>query len=633
MSPPTQLVLLPGTRQTALGPLPSFVKPVSDSPEPDLQRAIKAVLNAKKVAVVVGAGISTAANIPDFRSSTGLFASLKARFPHAKLTSGRDLFDVNAWKDPDTLSLHFGMLAELHKMCGAAQPTAFHQFLKRLDDDGRLSRVYTQNIDGLEEKAGLTYGIPGDDEIQSLSSLNNRSRPDPPTSPRKRNLKRKREESGSAQLPPTPRSTPPPSQSAHSEPSNSQSELDEPCSSQLSSVSTIIPSNCKSNCPATPRSKPKTRADSIADAPQASIPPRPTRAKPIDPFPRVIPLHGTLKNLSCLTCKHSVLMSDYIGELAEGEPILCPQCLSFDNARAISGFRTRGVGLLKSGVVLYGEEHNAGERVGAVTSRDLMRGRRPDLLIVAGTSLKVPGTKRLVKELSKVIKPPTRTGSDSGEEEDEQEEQESSSSKKPAPIHTIFLNNEFPAPCGFWKDTFDVWVKGNVDQFIQLVDEERKVQEELKVKKAQEKLERERKKEEKMKSQSTLSSSRASTVAESVVSDPTASSKPRATTTTTAKPKKLILKVAPQSDSSKPAQTKAKQSVAGFFKTGKATVASQPTVLVTKSNKNPTTIRISKPVPAPSALKSKPATQPPSTRKKPVTNNNTRGARRAAKSS
>jgi len=262
-----------------------------------------------------------------------------------------------------------------------------------------------------------------------------------------------------------------------------------------------------------------------------------------------------------------------------------------------------------------------------------MRGRRPDLLIVAGTSLKVPGTKRLVKELSKVIKPPTRTGSDSGEEEDEQEEQESSSSKKPAPIHTIFLNNEFPAPCGFWKDTFDVWVKGNVDQFIQLVDEERKVQEELKIKKAQEKLERERKKEEKMKSQSTLSSSRASTVAESVVPDPTASSKPRATTTTTAKPKKLILKVAPQSDSSKSAQPKAKQSVAGFFKTGKATVASQPTVLVTKSNKNPTTIRISKPVPAPSALKSKPATQPPSTRKKPVTNNNTRGARRAAKSS
>ncbi|OAV91892.1 hypothetical protein PTTG_27842 [Puccinia triticina 1-1 BBBD Race 1] len=234
MSTPTQLVVLPGTRPTALGPLPSFVKPVSDPPGPDLQRTIKAVLNAKRVAVVVGAGISTAANIPDFRSSTGLFASLKARFPNAKLTSGRDLFDVNAWKDPDTLSLHFGMLAELHKMCGAAQPTAFHQFLKRLDDDGKLSRVYTQNIDGLEEKAGLTYGIPGQDEIPNHSSSNtNRSRPEPPLTPGKRNLKRKRDENPEAQLPPTPRSTPPPSK-----------DLSQNLVNPRVSLTTLAPRNC-----------------------------------------------------------------------------------------------------------------------------------------------------------------------------------------------------------------------------------------------------------------------------------------------------------------------------------------------------------------------------------------------------
>lgn len=35
------------------------------------------------------------------------------------------------------------MLAELHAMCEQAEPTAFHEFLKRLDDDGKLSRVYT----------------------------------------------------------------------------------------------------------------------------------------------------------------------------------------------------------------------------------------------------------------------------------------------------------------------------------------------------------------------------------------------------------------------------------------------------------------------------------------------------------
>ncbi|KAI9624953.1 hypothetical protein H4Q26_016520 [Puccinia striiformis f. sp. tritici PST-130] len=552
-------VVLPGTRQTALGPIPSFVKPVSDTPEPDLQRAIKAVLNAKRVAVVVGAGISTSANIPDFRSSTGLFASLKARFPNAKLTSGRDLFDVNAWKDPDTLSLHFGMLAELHKMCGAAQPTAFHQFLKRLDDDGKLSRVYTQNIDGLEEKAGLTYGIPSQDEIQSHSSSANRSRPTPPLTPSKQNLKRKRDQSSSDQhLPPTPRSTPPPSQNTDPEPSHSQSELDETCSSsQLSTVSTIT---CKPNpTQALSQSKPKTRAASAAEAAEAPAPPRPTRAKPIDPFPRVIPLHGTLKNL-------------------RREPILCPQCQSFDHARAISGFRTRGVGLLKSGVVLYGEEHNAGDQVGAVTSRDLLRGRRPDLLIVAGTSLKVPGTKRLVKELSKVIKPLSKSSSSvSGEEEEEEE-----NPKKPR----RFTRS---------SSTMNSPLHGNVDQFIRLVDEERKAQEELKEKKAQEKLERERKKEEKIRRSSGTSlcpstlSSAPPIVTE--LSAPITSRSRASTTANTAKSKKLTAKADPKTTVTK--SVAAKPSVAGFFTTSKATVVSQPTAKITNS-KNPTKIKISK---------------------------------------
>jgi hypothetical protein len=55
------------------------------------------------------------------------------------------------------------MLAELHKMCGAAQPTAFHKFLKRLDDDGKLSRVYTSVLIILVNDPAtqsLTYLLP-----------------------------------------------------------------------------------------------------------------------------------------------------------------------------------------------------------------------------------------------------------------------------------------------------------------------------------------------------------------------------------------------------------------------------------------------------------------------------------------
>ncbi|KAG6371348.1 hypothetical protein JVT61DRAFT_9545 [Boletus reticuloceps] len=36
------------------------------------------------------------------------------------------------------------------------QPTLFHKLLKPLEDRGTLVRIYTQNIDGLESKAGVS---------------------------------------------------------------------------------------------------------------------------------------------------------------------------------------------------------------------------------------------------------------------------------------------------------------------------------------------------------------------------------------------------------------------------------------------------------------------------------------------
>lgn len=368
----------------------------------------------------------------------------------------------------------------------------------------------SQNIDGLEEKAGLTYGVP--DPTPS------RPRESRTLSSEARSRKRKRDQN---ELPPAPPSTPPVSVCGdhnledddknihqHSDRAqcvtcSSQSDLSgsEMCS-QASTASTLCPTQAHSSSsdkiPAA-LSQVKTRAAAMADAaraPSVAIQPRPVRPKPVDPFPRVIPLHGTLKHLTCSICKHSKLMSECIPALSAGELIHCSQCENFDAARTISGFRPRGVGVLKSGVVLYGEEHTEGELVGQVTSRDLMRGRRPDLLIVAGTTLKVPGTKRLVKELSKVIRPPSKEAHDSDEADDE--DRLCASSKKAQPIHTIFLNNEFPTPGGLWKDTFDVWIKGDLGKFIDMVSQERIHQEELKAKRALDKIERERRKEEKL---------------------------------------------------------------------------------------------------------------------------------------
>jgi len=136
---------------------------------------------------------------------------------------------------------------------------------------------------------------------------------------------------------------------------------------------------------------------------------------------------------------------------------------------------------LRPDVVLYGEEHRDGERVGEITRRDLM-GVRPDLLLVVGTSLKVPGTKRLVRELAKVIRP-TWIGGEEEEQEDEEMPSASAQSTgsnattmgrkkgaKPPPVHVVYLNYEFPKPSSEWKDVFDVWMRGDVQGFVEEVE-------------------------------------------------------------------------------------------------------------------------------------------------------------------
>ena len=52
------------------------------------------------------------------------------------------------------------MIAQLSDLSQAAQPTSFHHLLRALDNRGRLLRVYTQNIDAIEQKSGLSFGVP-----------------------------------------------------------------------------------------------------------------------------------------------------------------------------------------------------------------------------------------------------------------------------------------------------------------------------------------------------------------------------------------------------------------------------------------------------------------------------------------
>ena len=97
---------------------------------------------------MTGAGISVSAGIPDFRSpETGIYANLA----EYNLPTPETLFEINYFKEKPQAFYKFAKNFDLDNF----NPTPTHFFLKLIQDKGILWKNITQNIDNLEEKAGL----------------------------------------------------------------------------------------------------------------------------------------------------------------------------------------------------------------------------------------------------------------------------------------------------------------------------------------------------------------------------------------------------------------------------------------------------------------------------------------------
>lgn len=103
---------------------------------------------AKNIVVLVGAGISTPSGIPDFRTpGTGLYDNLR----QYNIPDPQAIFDIDFFQqNPRPF---YTLAKELYP--GKFYPNYVHYFLRLLHEKGVLSRVYTQNIDGLERIAGV----------------------------------------------------------------------------------------------------------------------------------------------------------------------------------------------------------------------------------------------------------------------------------------------------------------------------------------------------------------------------------------------------------------------------------------------------------------------------------------------
>ena len=232
-------------------------------------------------------------------------------------SSGKELFDASVYKnDHSTTSFH-SMVRELSHLTQKAEPTPFHHMLASIADNGRLMRLYTQNVDGID--------------------------------------------------------------------------------TALKPLATRVPLNAKG------------------------------------PWPKCVQLHGGLEKMVCSKCG---TLSDFDGPLFEGpEAPSCPACIEMDEVRLAGGLRSHGIGCLRPRMVLYNEFNPDSDAIGNVSHADLKT--RPDAVIVVGTSLKVPGIRRLVKELCAVTR--SRRGG-----------------------FTAWINVDEPAP--EFKDCWDMVVRAESDE-------------------------------------------------------------------------------------------------------------------------------------------------------------------------
>ena len=102
------------------------------------------IAESNRIVFFGGAGVSTESGIPDFRSVDGLY-SQKFDYPPETIISHSFFL-----RDPE----YFFRFYREKMLPLGFEPNITHKVLARWEQEGKLSAVVTQNIDGLHQKAG-----------------------------------------------------------------------------------------------------------------------------------------------------------------------------------------------------------------------------------------------------------------------------------------------------------------------------------------------------------------------------------------------------------------------------------------------------------------------------------------------
>jgi len=109
-----------------------------------IEKIAELIVNAQRIVVFVGAGLSTESGIPDFRSPGGVWDKYDPE----------DFYFQNFVSSEASREKYWQMATEMYESMKDAKPNQAHHVLAELEKLGRLDCLITQNIDGLHFKAG-----------------------------------------------------------------------------------------------------------------------------------------------------------------------------------------------------------------------------------------------------------------------------------------------------------------------------------------------------------------------------------------------------------------------------------------------------------------------------------------------
>jgi NAD-dependent SIR2 family protein deacetylase len=107
-----------------------------------IDRLAEFVVSRERLLLLTGAGVSTASGIPDYRDERG-------EWKQQRPMEYRDFISSRAARQRYWTRSYYGW-----QRFGEARPNAAHHALARLEQTGRVVHTITQNVDGLQQRAG-----------------------------------------------------------------------------------------------------------------------------------------------------------------------------------------------------------------------------------------------------------------------------------------------------------------------------------------------------------------------------------------------------------------------------------------------------------------------------------------------